>query len=207
MSSYANRARPPRTLTAEEQRRILHMTGKHRADYRDHMLIAMALGTGLREFELVALDCGDVFNAKRKARARVELRKFKGAGSKWPQHALQEVFVPDALRHKVTRFAVWKKKEKQSLEIDAPLFVARGGRRLSCRRVREIFSEARELAELGDRLHFHSLRHTYCQNLYEKTRDIRLVQRAARHANLTTTTIYAEPSTDMLAGAVRDLDC
>ena len=202
--SYANRARPPRTLTVDEQRRILAQTGKARGDFRDHMLIAMALGTGLREFELTALDCGDVFNTRLAARRRIELQTFKG-GSESP--ALQEVFVPDALAHKLTRFAKWKKKEGQDVSPAAPLFVARGARRLSCRRVREIFAAARELAELGDRLHFHSLRHTFCQNLYERTRDIRLVQRAARHANLTTTTIYAEPSTEMVAGAVRDLEC
>jgi hypothetical protein len=37
----------------------LKVTGEHRAGFRDHVLYAMALGTGLREHELVALDMGD----------------------------------------------------------------------------------------------------------------------------------------------------
>jgi integrase len=52
----------PWTLTEREQRALLKVTGEHRAGYRDHMLYAMALGTGLREHELLALDMGDVFD-------------------------------------------------------------------------------------------------------------------------------------------------
>jgi integrase/recombinase XerC len=40
---------------------VLKVTGEHRAGYRDHCLFAMALGTGLREHELIALCVGDVF--------------------------------------------------------------------------------------------------------------------------------------------------
>ena len=61
MANYADGARTPRTLTEREQRALLKVTGEHRAGYRDHVLYAMALGTGLREHELIALDVGDVF--------------------------------------------------------------------------------------------------------------------------------------------------
>lgn len=61
MASYAETGKSPRTLTEREQRALLKVTGEHRAGYRDHVLYAMALGTGLREHELIALTVGDVF--------------------------------------------------------------------------------------------------------------------------------------------------
>jgi integrase/recombinase XerC len=60
MASYAETGKSPRTLTEREQKLLLKITGEHRAGYRDHMLYAMALGTGLREHELIALSVGDV---------------------------------------------------------------------------------------------------------------------------------------------------
>lgn len=39
---------------------------------------------------------------------------------------------------------------------------------------------------------FHALRHTFAINLYQKTKDIRLVQVALGHRNITNTMIYAD---------------
>lgn len=39
---------------------------------------------------------------------------------------------------------------------------------------------------------FHSLRHTFAINLYKKTKDLRLVQVALGHRNITNTMIYAD---------------
>jgi integrase/recombinase XerC len=39
---------------------------------------------------------------------------------------------------------------------------------------------------------FHSLRHTFAIELYQKTKDLRLVQVALGHRNITNTMIYAD---------------
>ena len=39
---------------------------------------------------------------------------------------------------------------------------------------------------------FHSLRHTFAIRLYKKTKDLRLVQVALGHRNITNTMIYAD---------------
>lgn len=52
MANYADAHHTPRTLTEREQKLLLKVTNEHRAGYRDHMLYALALGTGLREHEL-----------------------------------------------------------------------------------------------------------------------------------------------------------
>ncbi len=48
----------PTTLTQAEQNLILRATAKN---LRDHLIISMALGTGLRLGEIVGLNVGDVF--------------------------------------------------------------------------------------------------------------------------------------------------
>jgi integrase len=48
----------PTTLTTDEQRLILRATA---GNVRDHTIISLALGTGLRLAEIVGLNVGDVF--------------------------------------------------------------------------------------------------------------------------------------------------
>jgi len=204
MTAYANKRRPPRTLTETEQATLLKTTGEHARGFRDHMLFALAIGTGLRESELLALDVGDVAGARGKVKRRIVLRVFKRCTD---SPAPQEVFLPDALVYKLGRFLNWKKTRAESTAGDAPLFVSRKGNRLSSRRAREAFRTWQQRCGLSRTLSFHSLRHSFCQNLYSRTRDLRLVQRAARHASVTTTTIYAHPSDEDLLRAVRDLTC
>ena len=60
MAYYAIHHRPHRTMTELEQAKLLKVTGEHARGFRDHVLFALALGTGLREHEALALDVGDI---------------------------------------------------------------------------------------------------------------------------------------------------
>jgi integrase/recombinase XerC len=205
MTAYADSARrPPRTLTEIEQRVLLKVTGQHRHGFRDHVIFSVALGTGLREHEILALDIGDVYDAAGHSRRRVQLRVFKRSND---DPTLHEVILPDGVRAKLDRFYRWKKRHGQSMAADAPLFMSRVGKRLSTRQVRHTFHVWQERAGFERRLNFHALRHTACSNLYRRTRDIRLTQRFARHKSILTTSIYAHPSDDDLLRSVRDLPC
>jgi integrase len=94
MAGYADSGRrAPRTLTEREQDALLAATREHP---RDHVLYAMALGTGLRAHELVALDVGDVFDAAGEPKRRVLLRVFKGDGR--GEDDLQEVVLEGSRR-------------------------------------------------------------------------------------------------------------
>ena len=77
MTIYADTAQPPRTMTRQEQFLLLRTTGQRFDGYRDHVILSLALVTGLREHELVALNVGDVLADDGKARRRVQLRVFK----------------------------------------------------------------------------------------------------------------------------------
>lgn len=205
MPNYAKAIRQaPKTLTDVEQATLLRVTGERRDGFRDHMLFSMALGTGLREHEIVALDVGHVIDED-EVRRRIVLTTFKGSDRSTDTH--QEVVLPDLLRHKLAKFIKWKQREGEAIEADSPLFVSRVGKRLSTRQVRHLFHLWQERAGFERRLNFHALRHTACSALYRSTKDIRLTQRFARHASVVTTAIYAHPTDEDLVRAVRDLAC
>jgi integrase len=97
----------PKTLTGQEQLRLLRETVRRPEDLRDHILFAMALGTGLRVSELVALNVGDVRNGKG-AKGLVTLRPETTKGNKGGEIAL-----PERLRRKVSRFLKWKQDRRE----------------------------------------------------------------------------------------------
>jgi integrase len=68
----------PTTLTSDEQRLILRATA---GNVRDHTIISLALGTGLRLAEIVGLDVGDVFGPDGTPRVRVRVRKEIAKGN------------------------------------------------------------------------------------------------------------------------------
>jgi integrase len=70
----------PTTLTTDEQRLILSATADNA---RDHAIISLALGTGLRLAEIVGLNVGDVFAPDGMPRVRVRVRAAiaKGGGA------------------------------------------------------------------------------------------------------------------------------
>jgi integrase/recombinase XerC len=205
LMAYADRTRrPPRTLADAEQRALLRASGKHADTFRDHLLFSLALGTGLREGEIVALDVGDVRRADGRAKRSIELRHFarKGPRRGRGDGAAQIVHLPDGTYYKLDKFL---RRRGRELAPSTPLFVGRGGGRLSTRRVRELFAEWQERAGFERRYTFHELRHTAITNAYRATRDIRIAQRVARHARIDTTTRYEHASDQEVAAAVKGL--
>ncbi len=193
--------RAPETMTTAEQRRLLDVSAESPRP-RDHVMISLALGTGLRLGELLALDVGDVSPDGVHVRTRVKLRVETTKGGR-----RGEVFLPDRVVEKLTRFLAWKAMMRESLESDAPLFVSSWGRRLSARRTQMMFREWQSRAGF-DRLYcFHSTRHAAITNVYRTSRDLFLAQRFARHASPVTTMVYMHPSDEEMAEQIRSLPC
>ena len=218
MSNYASTTTPPRTLTEMEQQRLLKVSGEHRDGFRDHVIFALALGAGLREHEIVALNVQDVlaFNAQLPAgavggpaaagdegqyvRRRVLLWKFKGSARAGGRQ--QEVILSDQVRYKLQKYL---QQIRGRLLID-PLFRSRKGQRLSTRQLRELFATWQQRAGFERRFRFHDLRHTYCTNVYrESGRDITQVQRLARHSRIETSLIYTHASDEEILATVKKL--
>ena len=205
MTSYvAAIRRPPRTLSGLEQARLLKITGEHRAGFRDHVIIAVALGTALREHEIAGLDVGDILHSDGRVRRRFPLRIFKRSTD---DGADQDVFVPDSLWRKLGKYISWKRAQGESLAPDAPLFISRRRQRIATRTLRYLFRLWQTRAGFDHLFNLHAARHTSLSNLYSATRDLLLVQRVARHKSVVTTSIYAGPSDDDIFHAVAQLPC
>lgn len=205
MPAYAATIRrPPRTLIESEQSRLLKLTGEHRRGFRDHVILSLALGTGLREHELAALDVGDILNEHGRIRRRVPLRVFKRSNLDVDS---QQIFMPDDLVYKLGKFIAWKRGQGESVLPDAPLFLSRLGKRIATRTLRLMFRTWQERAGFDQPFRFHALRHSAITNVYKRKKDILLAQRVARHKSIESTMIYATPSDQDVEDAMRDQPC
>lgn len=199
---FASTPHPPKTLNEREVAAVLGAAGQHKEGFRDYVLMSLALATGLREHELLALNLGDVFDESGRARRRVSLRVFKRS-SRDP--GPQEVMLSDTVRAKLEKLLRVRRASGGDLGPEAPLFVSRLGKRLSARQLRHNFHVWQERAGLERRFNFHALRHTACTEVYRRTKDIRLTQRFARHRSILSTSRYTHPTDDELLRAVREL--
>lgn len=219
MAAYIDTvARAPLTLTGHETKLLLQVTGERVAGLRDHVLYSLALATGLREHELVALNIGDVFDAQGRAKRRVTLLVFKGskkkntedeAGPKRSRPSLvpQETILSDAVRAKLEKLLLVRQRAGETILPESPVFVSRLNRRLSTRQVRHGIVVWQRQAGFERRVNFHMLRHTACSNLQRRTNDLRLTQRFGRHVSIQTTTRYTHPTDEDLVRGVQLLPC
>jgi len=193
------------TFTRAEVRRLLKATADHRRGMRDHVIISLALATGLREFEIAALDFGDAFKSgKHVPRQRIALRVFKRSNMRQSQ---QFVTLNERIRRKLIAHRNAMEAQGLDIEPDSPMFVSSRRQRISVRTIRHMFAQWQAKAGIDRPLTFHCLRHTACTNVWRQTRDLRLVQMFARHADIRSTQRYTHPTTEDLEAGVRDLDC
>lgn len=195
---------PPKTLSEEEQTRLLQVIGEHRRGFRDHVIFAVALGTGLREHEIAALDVSDISDVEGRVRRRVRLRVFKRSNS---DPEIQQAVLNETLRTKLRHYLGWMERHGRSVDPGEPLFVSRKGNRLSTRQMRTLFTRWQERAGFERRFPFHVIRHTAITNIYRITKDLRLTQRFARHKSAASTERYTHPSIEDLLMSVQDLPC
>jgi len=189
----------PQSLTADELQALLRVTADHP---RDHLVFSLALGTGLRLGELVGMNVGDFYFPNGRPRQRVQVRAEIAKRGR-----TGNVFVPDALGPKLTRFWQYKIEHGERLDPLAPLLCGVSRRRISPRRLQVLFRLWQEIAAFDRFYPFHALRHTAVTNVYRASHDLFLAQRFARHASPLTTTIYTHPSDEELKERLRLLPC
>ncbi len=200
MASYAYRTRIPDVLTKGEQTALLKATAERRRGFRDHMLFSLALATGLREHELLALDVGNLFVNER-CKRRVKLLVFKSDA----KGVKQEIIIPDAVRERLDRYLAWKQKNGERIDDAAPLFVSREGGRLSGRQLRTTFARWQPRAGFERHHPFHGLRHTAGSNYYRETKNLVMTQRFMRHASVESTMVYMHVCDDEMLRAAEKM--
>lgn len=203
-------AEPPKVLTDLQTDNLLAATRRGKDNIRDHLLIAIPLGTGLRVAELVGLEMRDVKSgkgAREVIAVRCETAKFGKA---------RVVPVPRKLRRKISEYFTWKRERAEGMEPRDPLFASRGGGRhgattgnqLSRRRAQDIFVQWQKRIGFADDeiMNFHSLRHTFATNFLRAGKGIHELQRILGHSSLAVTSRYLHPSLQDLINSARDFD-
>jgi site-specific recombinase XerD len=122
---------------------------------------------------------------------RLVVREGKGAKDR-------VLWIGDALRDLI---GSWLERRP-----DSPwLFPTRDGDRVSTRYMREMVKRMARRAGVAeaDRVSPHTLRHTFATDLYAETTNLRLVQKALGHEDVSTTQIYTHVHDGELEAALR----
>jgi integrase/recombinase XerC len=157
--------------------------GDARLAARDHAIVELLYGAGLRVGELTGLD----LRPGRDGGGAIDLDDATahvfGKGSKRRSVPLGGAAV-DALR---TWLAVRGEFARAG---EGALFVGTRGARLSANQVRERLKAMAIAAGLPTHVHPHMLRHSYASHLLQSSGDLRAVQELLGHANIATTQVY-----------------
>lgn len=176
----------PKFLTTSQATALTAAPGSEMPEeLRDHALLEILYGTGVRLSELVAMRIADVDLASRQVRVTGKGRKERVVlfGS-WGERALQTYLDegrPVLAGRRGGAAGNW-------------LWLNRLGSRLSSRGVARIVQKYALKTGHGDDVSPHTFRHSFATHLLEGGADIRTVQELLGHSSLTTTQIYTHTS-------------
>ncbi|WP_287989050.1 tyrosine recombinase XerC [Piscinibacter sp.] len=152
-------------------------------DARDHCIVELLYGCGLRVGELVGLDAAPGPQAAGWLDLADASAHVLGKGSKRRTVPVGQAAVA-AARH-------WLELRAQLARPDEPaLFVSTRGTRLTPSQVRSRLKSRALQAGLPTHVHPHMLRHSFATHLLQSSGDLRAVQELLGHANITTTQVY-----------------
>jgi len=187
-------ARPkklPKVLTADEQAALVRqLNTRYASSLRNRCLIRVMLEAGLRAGEVVALRPEHVDMRT----CRLVVREGKGAKDR-------VLWISDDLRDVV---GLWLERRPES----PWLFPTRNGEHLDTRYLRTMVKHYAVKAGISEaeRVSPHVLRHTFATDLLRETKNIRLVQKALGHSDVSTTMIYTHVFDEELEEALRRRD-
>jgi integrase/recombinase XerC len=150
---------------------------------RDHCLVELLYGCGLRVGELVGLDAAPSATAAGWVDEADASAMVLGKGGKRRS-------VPVG-RAALQALAAWRThRAAVAVPGELALFVSRRGTRLSASQVRSRLKTLALQAGLPTHVHPHMLRHSFASHLLQSSGDLRAVQELLGHASIATTQVY-----------------
>jgi integrase/recombinase XerC len=154
-------------------------------DARDHCIVELLYGCGLRVGELIGLDLHASGEAAGWIDAADASAQVLGKGSKRRSVPVGAAALA-ALREWLLVRAQLAKPEEPAL------FVSRLGTRLTPGQLRGRLKRAALQAGLPTHVHPHMLRHSFASHLLQSSGDLRAVQELLGHASITSTQVYTK---------------
>jgi integrase/recombinase XerC len=165
-----------------------------RLEARDHCMVELLYGGGLRVGELLGLDATAGPQARGWIDAQAGDAHVLGKGGK-----RRSVPVGPAA---LAALAAWlAHRELLAGPGEAALFVTRHGTRLTASQVRTRLRDRALRAGLPTAVHPHMLRHSFASHLLQSSSDLRAVQELLGHSSIATTQVYTKLDFQHLAKA------
>ena len=178
-------------LTQDKKKKFLEIFNtRYLSSHRNKVMIKLMLNTGLRLSEVINLKWSHINLQTGK------LKVVQGKGGKdrmlWINQSTLE-----SLRD-------WCDRQFEDIGETKQVFTTRDGNILKPADVRKMIYTYTEKAGIIDKnIHPHSLRHTFATDLLRETKNLRLVQKALGHSNISTTQIYTHIVDEELENAMK----
>lgn len=182
----------PEFLTVEEQEQLINVFNvRYFNSFRNRTIIKLFLASGLRLSEMINLRWRDI------NLMTGQLKVVEGKGSKdrilWISNSIIE------------ELRLWKEKQSEKLGICEHVFTTSSKNKMDGRNIRRMVTEYSIKAGIIKTISPHTFRHTFASDLLRSTKNIRLVQKALGHQDLSTTMIYTHIVDDEFENALKSL--
>ncbi|MCK8827219.1 tyrosine-type recombinase/integrase [Natroniella acetigena] len=163
---------------------------------RDLAITKVFIYCGLRISELVNLNLNDINYQEQSI-------KFYGKGNKEryvPLHSEVITAIKDYLPDR-------KEISPSNFDAKEALFLSNRGNRISVRTVQKMVKKYAKKAGIKDaeKITPHKLRHTFASLLYQRTKDLRVLQELLGHSDISTTQIYTHTDKEQRKHAVQQM--
>lgn len=180
----------PDVLTLEEQEKLLDQFNlRYITPQRNKTMIQLLLNTGLRLSEVTNLKWNDI------DLMTGQVKVVEGKGLKDRILWLDENTLTILRKWKQRQFKEWGKSDL--------VFTTRSLRQLDGKAVRSMIKTYSDKAGVKKHITTHSLRHTFASDLLRDTKNIRIVQKALGHADISSTQIYTHIVDEELEEALK----
>jgi len=168
------------------------------SSFRDFTMIKLALGTGLRNNELISLTM-DLF-----WQAGYLVRILELPGRITRNNISRSIPLHPDVTDLLEKFREWKINHSEPCLNGDFLFISKFmHNKLSPRDFQRIVSRA-SITSIGRSINPHMLRHTFATKLLSKS-NLRIVQEVLGHINIQTTQIYTHPSYNEISDAINKM--
>ncbi len=180
----------PDVLTLDEQEKLLNQFNlRYITSQRNKTMIQLLLNTGLRLSEMTNLKWNDI------DLMTGQVKVVEGKGLKDRILWLDE--------ETLTMLGKWKQRQFKEWGKSHLVFTTRTLRQLDGKAVRSMIKTYSDKAGIKKHITTHSLRHTFASDLLRDTKNIRIVQKALGHADISSTQIYTHIVDEELEEALK----
>lgn len=181
----------PDILTEEEQQKLLDVFNmRYLSPHRNKTMIKLFLDSGLRLSEMINLKWKDINLQTGK------LKVVQGKGAKD-----RVIWINDGI---LDMLREWRERQVKDVGAVDYVFSTKKGDKLNPRDVRQmVYTYAKKAGITDKEVSPHTFRHTFASDLLRATNNLRKVQKALGHSDISTTQIYTHIVDEELEEAMK----